>query len=350
MLRRSDMGNFQTPEISELTRFAQRLGDAANLRLRFNHFRNDRLFFCPNNCRWNEKCDADAGKKSKCRRLRITLVAPINVSAARTLQPRAIGSAQVSVYGDATGCTRLRGLRQSGSLKLVFPQTHRKDAEAILVNTAGGITGGDRFKLDIDVSDGARLTLSTQAAERAYRAQAGEVGSVKTKLRVEDGGCLHWLPQELILYDRCALRRRLDISLGAKARLLMVEPVVFGRAAMPEILSDISFQDRIKITQEGKPVYIDGMDLQGDAAAHLDRPALANGAGAMASVVMVAPDAEARLSGLRALLPATAGASLLCDGVLVVRHLAPDSFELRRALIPMLEHLSNHTLPASWRL
>lgn len=270
--------------------------------------------------------------------------------AAGIIQPRAIGSAHVSVYGDAVGKTRLRNLRQSGSLKLVFPQTHRKDAEVILVNTAGGITGGDRLDLDIEVQDGAKLALTTQAAERAYRAQVGEVGSVTTRLSVQDGGCLHWLPQELILYDRCALRRRLEIVLEPQARFLMVEPVIFGRAAMPERLDDIIFQDRIKIMQGGKPLYIDGIDLRGNATDHLSRPAIANGAGAMASVVMVAPDAEAYLPTLRARLPASAGASMLSKGVLVIRHLAIDSFELRRALIPILEHLSNHTLPPSWRL
>ncbi|MBB3995645.1 urease accessory protein [Sulfitobacter undariae] len=269
---------------------------------------------------------------------------------ASTLQPRAIGSARLSVYGDAAGKTRLRDLRQSGSLKLVFPQTHSKDAEVILVNTAGGITGGDCFDLDIEVQNGAKLSLTTQAAERAYRAQVGETGSVTSRLSVHDGGCLHWLPQELILYDRCALRRRLDVTLEPQARFLMVEPVVFGRAAMPETLDDVIFRDRIKITQNGKHVYIDGMDLRGDATRQLTRPAIADGAGAMANVIMVASNAETFLSPLRALLPATAGASMLSDGVLVIRHLATDSFELRRTLVPALEHLSNNSLPTSWRL
>ncbi|MEQ6203472.1 urease accessory protein UreD [Sulfitobacter sp. HNIBRBA2951] len=241
-------------------------------------------------------------------------------------------------------------MRQSGSLKLVFPQTHRDDAEVILVNTAGGITGGDQYTLDIEVGNRARLTLTTQAAERAYRAQTGETGSVTTRLTVRNGGTMQWLPQELILYDRSALHRRLDISLEPQARLLMVEPVVFGRAAMPETLDDITFRDRIRITRNGAPLYIDGMDLHGNATAHLARRAIANGAGAMASVVMVAPDAENYLPALRALLPATAGASMLCADVLVIRHLAADSYALRRSLVPALEHLSNNTLPTSWRL
>lgn len=219
-----------------------------------------------------------------------------------------------------------------------------------MVNTAGGITGGDRVSLDIDVLPGATLTITTQAAERAYRAQVGEVGHVRTALTVKQSASLNWLPQELILFDRCALRRRLDIQLAATARLLMVEPVVFGRAAMPEVLRDVMFQDRIRITRNGRPLYIDGMKLEGDATAHLARATIADGAGAMASVVMVAPDAARRLGPVRTMLPCTAGASMLADDVLVIRHLAPDSFELRRTLIPVLELLSDHPLPTSWRL
>ncbi|KHA51954.1 urease accessory protein UreD [Sulfitobacter geojensis] len=265
-------------------------------------------------------------------------------------QPRAKGAAVLSVYGDTTGVTRLRDLRQSGSLKLVFPQTHRKQAEAVFVNTAGGITGGDRFALDVDVQTGAALAMTTQAAERAYRAQTGEIGKVTTRLTVQNDATLHWLPQELILFDHCALKRRLDIRLAARARFLMVEPVVFGRAAMPEVLSNVTFQDRISITRDDRPLYIDGMDLCGDATAHLARPTIANGAGAMASVVLVDPAAQRHLNAIRALLPPTAGASMMGDDILVIRQLARDSFELRRSLIPVLNHLTQNTLPTAWRL
>jgi urease accessory protein len=265
-------------------------------------------------------------------------------------QPRAIGAANLSVYEDAHGTTRLRNLRQSGSLKLIFPQTHRTDIEAIMVNTAGGITGGDQFTLGATIERGAQLSITTQAAERAYRAQRGEVGRVSTDIVVQEGGNLNWLPQELILFDCCALRRRLSIDLAPTARLLMVEPVVFGRAAMPEVLRDVMLRDRIRITREGRPIYIDGIDLSGDATKHLARATVANGAGAMASLVMVGPNARTQLKTVRSLLPETAGASLLTEDVLVIRQLAKDSFELRRSLIPILNHLTNNKLPLSWRL
>jgi urease accessory protein len=255
------------------------------------------------------------------------------------------------VRADDHGHTRLVNLRQSGSCKLVFPRTHRPDVEAILVNTAGGVTGGDRFDIAADVGTGATLTMTTQAAERAYRAQISEVGRIITRLNVETGARLHWLPQEMILFDHCALRRSLSISLAPGARLLMVEPLVFGRTAMQERLTNIRFQDRILVTRNAHPLYRDGMDLHGNVAAHLARAAIANGAGAMASLVFVAPEASAELPRIRAMLPPkTAGASLIADDVLVMRLLAPDSFELRKHLIPMLDHLSQNTLPMSWSL
>lgn len=256
----------------------------------------------------------------------------------------------VVVGADDTGRTRLRDLRQSGATKLVFPRQLDPSLEAILINTAGGVTGGDRFDLSISLDAAAHLVLTTQAAERAYRAQAGEVGRVTTKLRVEQGARLDWLPQELILFDGSALTRKLDIDLAQDAQLLMVEPLVFGRAAMGEMLHDISFQDRIVIRRDGVPLYRDGIDLRGDAAAQLARPSIANGAGAMASVVLVRPDASAVLPRVRKNLPATAGASLIADDTLVLRHLAEDSFALRRDLLPILELLSNRNLPTSWRL
>lgn len=241
-------------------------------------------------------------------------------------------------------------LRQSGATKLVFPRQITPKMEVILINTAGGVTGGDRFTLSTRVEAGACLTLTTQAAERAYRAQTGEVGRVSTKLHAQSGARLNWLPQELILFEGAALHRKLDIDLAPDAQLLMVEPVVFGRAAMGETLHNINFHDRITIRRAGEPLYMDAVAIRGDATAQLARTAIANGAGAMASVVLVRPDVATVLQKIRPALPATAGASLIAEDTLVLRHLAKDSFLLRRDLVPLLERLSNRNLPTSWRL
>lgn len=244
----------------------------------------------------------------------------------------------------------IRTLRQAGALKLIFPQVHRPDAEAVIVNTAGGVTGGDRLVLQAEVGAQAELTLTTQAAERIYRAQPGEVGRIRTTMQVADGGRLNWMPQETILFDHAALHRHVRIDLAGTAEALMVEPLVFGRAAMGEVIRAVHLRDHVRITRDGAPHYTDGIRFDGDLDAHLSRPAIAAGAGAMATVVFAAAQAQGHLTAIRALLPATAGASLLSPGLLVVRLLAEDSFELRRALIPVLLQLNAGKLPLSWRL
>ncbi|MEM9698757.1 MAG: urease accessory protein UreD [Pseudomonadota bacterium] len=250
----------------------------------------------------------------------------------------------------ALGATRIQRLHHAGALKLIFPKTHRPDLEATLVNTGGGLTGGDRFSLISHVAEGAHLSLTTQAAERAYRAQPAERARLRTEISVAANATLFWLPQELILYDHAALDRRLEITLAPEARLLMVEPMVFGRAAMGETVRHLHFTDRITIRRGGEPLYCDGVDIHGDAHRILNGPATARRARAMASVVIVAPQAATHLTALRALLPATGGASMLARDVLVMRLLAADSFELRRSLIPILDRLTDNRLPLSWRL
>ena len=218
-----------------------------------------------------------------------------------------------------------------------------------MINTSGGLTGGDRIEVAATAGTGSHMILTTQAAERAYKSQSG-FARVETQLSVAQGARLDWLPQELILFDESAMRRSLSVDLAADARFLMIEPVIFGRAAMGETLTHVTFEDRVRIYRGGTPLYMDGVSLDGDMRPHLERPAIASGAGAMASLVYVAPDAEAHLDAVRDALPETGGASLKKQDVLTMRVIASDGFELRRALLPVLDRLSGDRLPTSWRL
>ncbi|WP_298908090.1 urease accessory protein UreD [uncultured Aliiroseovarius sp.] len=244
----------------------------------------------------------------------------------------------------------LDSLRQSGSLRCLFPRPKSDGLEAVVVNTAGGITGGDSFQISAGVAQGCSLTLTTQASERAYRAQPSEYGQMRTDLKVAPGACLNWVPQETILFDRSALDRRLTVNLARGAKALVVEPVVFGRQAMGEELSNLRLRDRIEIRREGQPLFLDATRFDGNMAAHLDRPHIANGARAMALLAYVAPDAQGQIDPLRALLPETAGATGIGDDLLVLRILAPDSHALRQSLIPILNRLTQHQLPRCWMI
>lgn len=193
------------------------------------------------------------------------------------------------------------------------------------------------------------MTLTTQAAERAYRSASG-CAQVNAHLQAEPASRINWLPQETLLFDGCALRRRLHAELAHDAELLFVEPLVFGRRAMGERLNDVTLEDSIDIRREGVPLYKDRIRFSGNMLASLGRAAIGNGAGAMAQLVFVSPHAEAQLTPLRALMPETGGVSLRAPDVLVLRLLAEDSFALRQSLLPVLDRLTANMLPKCWRL
>lgn len=258
-----------------------------------------------------------------------------------------MGEVRVTARGRGS---RLAGLRHSGSARCLLPRTATDDLQAVLLNTAGGVTGGDRFSWHGTAEDGAHLTLSTQAAERAYRAQPKETGEVHTVLSAGADARIDWLPQETIVFDGARLARRLEADLAPDATLLAVEAVIFGRTAMGERLERFDLTDHWRVRVDGRLVYADALRLAGAGERVLDRPALLCGARAMASIVLVSPRAEGLLAPVRALMPESGGASVVAPGVLSARMVARDGAALRRVLPAILECLRGAALPKVWRL
>ncbi len=262
-------------------------------------------------------------------------------------QPRAIGAVDLSVRTSPRG-TEVGGLRQSGAYKALFPRPPGPGIEAVLINTAGGITGGDRFQLTVNALAQTQVTLTTQAAERAYRAQPGQVGRATTRLKVRAGARVNWLPQETILFEGCAFERTLQADLSPDACFLMVEPVLFGRKAMGETLRDARFHDRVEIRRAGGIAYLDQIHLTGDIAARLGRSHVGAGAAAMANVVFAAPNAGKHLLDLRKMVGDLGGVSLVREDLLTLRLLASDGYLLRQTLVPILTLLTETNLPRAW--
>ena len=244
--------------------------------------------------------------------------------------------------------TVLDGLRQAGCLKARFPRPDDVGwLNVVTLNTSGGIAGGDTLDSAFTVGSGARATIASQAAERFYRALPGSAASsVRTRITVANGAVAEWLPQETILFDRCAVRRRLQVELAETASFLGIECLVFGRAAMGEVVEWASLRDAIDVRRNGRLLLHDVTRLNGEVAATLRRSAVAAGARAVATVIYVAPDAESRLDALRDL---RIGASAW-DGMLVARLLAADGAALRIAVTNALRVLRDgRALPRVWQ-
>ncbi len=270
-----------------------------------------------------------------------------SLSEAPTMQ-RAVGELRVDLrVRDDT--TVLENLRQAGCLKARFPRPqHAAWANVVTLNTSGGIAGGDALDSTFTIRAGARATIAAQAAERFYRALPGSAPSrVRTRIAVGPGAAAEWLPQETILFDRCALDRRLQVDLAADAWFLCVESLIFGRAAMGEIVQQASLHDVIQVRRAGRLLLQDAIRLNGEISTTLQRPAIANDARAVATLVHVAPDAETALAPLRDALPQ--GGASAWDGLLVARILAPDGAALRKSVIAALQLLrADRPLPRVW--
>ena len=246
---------------------------------------------------------------------------------------RSRGALEVA-WRNRDGVTALADLRQDGCLKARFPRPTGW-AEAVVLNSSGGVAAGDALSLRLSVGAGARASFSAQAAERFYRARAADgPATVDTSLSVAEGAAAEWLPQESILFDGCALSRRLEVALAADAWFLGVETLVFGRALMGETVRTARLRDTIRVRRDGRLVLHDAVRIDGEVAPLLARRASAGGAIAMGTLIHVAPDAVARLAALRdawAGMPEAAASAW--DGMLVGRVVAQDSAALRAILV-----------------
>jgi urease accessory protein len=260
---------------------------------------------------------------------------------------RASGKVRM-VFRRRDGVTHLFRLHQDGSAKARFPRATNGIPEAVLINTAGGMTGGDVFGTEIELLEGTRATLTTQACERIYKS-TGALVSVTNRIEVGAGARLDWLPQETILFNGGRMTRRLEADLADDAELLISEATVFGRAAMGETIQSGTFRDRWRISRDGKLVFADELRFEGNIACQLMRPAILAGNAAMATVLLVASECEQFLEPVREIIGNAGGASAW-GGKLLVRLAAADGFSLRRVLIPLLAELSmGRSLPKVWQ-
>jgi urease accessory protein len=260
---------------------------------------------------------------------------------------RARGSVSFDVH-QADGVTRRRRLHESGSLRVRFPSPEADGLSAVFVNTAGGVAGGDRFDIEIAAGEGARLAVTTTAAEKIYRAE-GPAARLNIALKAAAGAHLAWLPQETILFDRARVERKIDIDLADGASLLLCEIVVFGRAAMGERMQAGEFVDRWRLRRGGRLVFAETMRLDGDIGEKLRRPAVAKG-GAAVGTALIVPGDEALVERIREVANSFGGeVGISCwNGFAMARFCAQDAQRLRADMMAVLGRASGTALPRLW--
>jgi urease accessory protein len=260
---------------------------------------------------------------------------------------RAIGRVTLDAKW-AEGATRRARVHEQGAVRLRCPGPPAPELEAMIVNTAGGMAGGDRFALDLAVGPDARLVVTSAAAEKVYRTLGAET-TIVARLKVAAGGEMAWLPQETILFDSARLRRTIEVDLAADARLLLAEAVIFGRSGMGETVADGFLLDRWRVRRGGRLIHAETVRLDGTVAAKLAQSAVANGGVAIASVLSV-PGDDAMVAAVRDAgrqCRGEVGASAW-NGLAVVRLVATDGAALRHDLACVLTTIRGGRLPRLW--
>jgi urease accessory protein len=274
------------------------------------------------------------------------------VNAAVYTHQRVDGEARITFRSDARDKTVLADLYQRAPCRVLFPATEVDEPiQSVLLTTSGGLTGGDRTRVDIEVGANAQATLTTQAAEKIYRAlpDTGDA-LVRVDIRVGDGAWAEWLAQETIVFEGSRLRRLFTADVAATGRLLAVESIVFGRTAMGESFDTGLLHDAWRIRRGGRLAWADALHLEGDVRTQRSAP-LGFGPNVACSTVLYAgADAPQQLLEARELLdesPLSCGATSL-DGIMLVRIMAADAAELRATVMRLVAGIrqSAASLPA----
>ncbi len=251
---------------------------------------------------------------------------------------------------------------QQGCAKIRFPAMAGGGAsEAVLINTSGGLTGGDRLQWRVEAGAAARVTATTPAFEKIYRAGPGGPARVEAVIEAGAGAHVAWLPQETLMFEGGSLERRIDAELADDATLLAVEAVVLGRTARGETVRSGRFRDSWRVRRGGVLIHAEETRLDGDIAGLGAQAAALSGMSAFATVLLVGEALDARLEDARRIVQHRGGHGAASawrigrHGKLLARLVAKDGYELRLRLVPLLDLLIRQAqqsaqLPRIWSI
>jgi urease accessory protein len=251
-------------------------------------------------------------------------------------------------FGRRDGRTVATETFQSGALRVRFPNG-TPVPEAVVINTAGGITGGDILGVALAAESGTRAVITSQACEKVYRALESDT-RIDTEMDLGGDAEIDWLPQPAIIFDRARLDRRTQVHMAPGASLLALESCILGRTAMNEEVRSGKLADSWRVWRGGTLVYADSLRIDDFEASHASWALDAYRA--YATLLYVAPDASERLDAMREILEETSGeaAASSWNGILLTRFLAPDGYVLISDLTHVLQRFRAAPMPRLWAI
>lgn len=232
-----------------------------------------------------------------------------------------------------------------------------KVCHGAILHTAGGIVGGDRLSLQVQLQPNAHALLTTVAAAKIYRSNGLEATQT-IQLDVAAGACLEWLPLETIVFNQAIYRQNIRVELAPSATWLGWDMTRFGRSARGEKFLAGNWRSHTEIWQQGKPLWIDRQWLPGSEEVFHSPHGLA-GCPIVASFALVGrwvePDLVEKVRSLWQGSSGEIGVTRLMSGLLC-RYRGSSTIEARQWLIAIWHLVRTHYLhrpaciPRVWQL
>jgi len=129
-----------------------------------------------------------------------------------------------------------------------------------ILHPPGGVVGGDRLNICVDVNSNAHALITTPAAGKFYRS-AGPVARQEQVIKVAPKGTLEWFPSENIIFSGAKAQIKTKIELSRDSNFMGWEISCLGRPASNENFSQGELDQRFEIWREDRPIQIERLLL-----------------------------------------------------------------------------------------
>jgi urease accessory protein len=219
--------------------------------------------------------------------------------------------------------TVLAQRRHSGPMlvqKPLYPEGEHT-CHGIVLHPPGGIVGGDRLALHVEVGARSSALLTTPGAAKWYRS-AGAEARQTLRFDVAPGASLEWLPQFTITFDHAQARMNSEVVIDADGCYIGWELICLGRTASGERLTNGKLLTTMRVMSAGTTLWLERALIEGGSR-FLDSPVGLHGQPISGTLIAVARTiSNELLTACRNVRPAAGrGGVTRLPGLLVARYL-----------------------------
>lgn len=225
---------------------------------------------------------------------------------------------------------------------LYLEETLPSMAYMFIISPSGGILQGDRYRMDISLSEGAFAHITTQGATRVYKMERNYATQI-INIDVGDGCYFEFIPDQIIPYKSSRFYQTLKLRVHENATMIYSEMVVPGRVASGESFEyDICYMKAVGVNQDNDLRFTDIAFLE-PRKRHLDQLGVLNSHSVVGSVYLLCPNTFVKSirdeinSTLSNSNEVMAGASILpYNSGMIVRMLGNGASDLRAAIFEVV--------------